>query len=89
MYQYLSYFDLYSQQIFSKPLEFDNLVMTRSSFFFFCSYKFNVFMFLNSKKLFSGTAMEPVFLIGSCSSNFESGTNATENKVTPTKFVEC
>ena len=61
MYQYLSYFDLYSQQIFGKPLEYDNLVMTLSSSFFFCSYKFNVSMFLNSKKLLSGTAREPVF----------------------------
>ena len=46
-------------------------------------------MFLNSKNVFSGTAMKPVFLIGSCSSGFESATNATEDKVTPTKFVEC
>ena len=46
-------------------------------------------MFLNCKNVFSGTAMEPVFLIGSCSSGFESVTNATESKVTPTKFVEC
>ena len=89
MYQYLNYFDLYSQQIFGKRLEYDNLVMKRSSFFFFCSYKFNVSMCLNSKNLFSGTAMEPVFLIGSCSWSFESGTNASEKKVTPTKFVEC
>ena len=50
MYQYLSYFDLYSQQIFGKPLDYDNLVMTGSSFFFFCSYKFNVSMFLNSNE---------------------------------------
>ena len=82
MYQYLSYFDLYSQQIFGKPLDYDNLVMTGSSFFFFCPYKFNVSMFLNSNETC-------FFFIGSCSSSFESGTNATKNKVTPTKFVEC
>ena len=63
MYQYLSYFDLYSQQIFGKPLDYDNLVMTGSSFFFFCPYKFNVSIFLNSNEtcFFSSVLVLQVF----------------------------